>query len=87
MDWAADQGWQVGYARSQDLQLFQTQGCQFRWTCPTLVIIDYAATKAEVLWAWLARLVQQGEGQSPLRVMLIERSGGPGAGGLVAGAL
>ena len=45
------------------------------WDKPTLIIVDYAASRAEQLRAWLRELVDasQAEGRPRLRILLIER--------------
>jgi hypothetical protein len=73
-------GWIAGFARREDLDVFRGQGCRTEWSGPTLVIVDYAAAKHAAIGAWLRSLVHAaGDGRPPLRLLLLERTGGPGS--------
>ena len=70
-------GWTAGFARQDGLDVFRGAGFRTRWTEDTLVIVDYAAAKAAELAAWLRALVNDSEPPNKLRLLLIERVGGP----------
>ena len=52
-------GWLAGFATADELDRFRTQGGveRWRWDKPVLVIVDYAASRAEQLRDWLGELV------------------------------
>jgi tetratricopeptide (TPR) repeat protein len=67
--------WRSGFLREF------TNVNQRHWDQPTLAIVDYAATVAQSLKAWLAHLADQTPAQ-PLRVLLLEREANPESGWL-----
>lgn len=77
--WARAQGWTAGFARRDDLDVFQSAGCRTVWDGPCLVVVDYAAAKRAELGAWLRSLAHVEEECPPLRLLLLERTGGAGA--------
>ncbi|MDA1100744.1 MAG: hypothetical protein O2967_17370 [Proteobacteria bacterium] len=85
---AAAQGWRAGFLTGADLERFRAQqnAGEWGWNAPTLAVIDYAATGAKGLNAWLrelsdhAALTQVGTA-SPLRLLLLERQAEPNAAG------
>ncbi|MBI3246825.1 MAG: tetratricopeptide repeat protein [Deltaproteobacteria bacterium] len=51
------------------------------WQRPTLIVIDYAASRARQLHDWFAELAENGgDPQKPLRVLLLERHADPAGG-------
>ncbi|HKI14615.1 MAG TPA: hypothetical protein VKA12_06320, partial [Roseiarcus sp.] len=54
----AEYGWLAGFATADELDRFRGQHAieQWRWDKPVLVIVDYAASRAEQLRAWLREL-------------------------------
>jgi len=68
-------GWTAGFARADELQRsFDAQNLTaWRWSQPTLVVVDYAAAFARILRAWLEVLARP-DGEKPkLRLLLLER--------------
>lgn len=78
-DWARaqDPGWTAGFARQADLDVFRAAGCRTAWTEPCLVVVDYAAAKGVELGNWLDALAHE-KPAKPLRLLLLERTGGGG---------
>src|SRR5271156_2545031 len=69
-------GWLAGFATAQELDRFRHQDHieQWRWNKPVLVIVDYAASRADQLRAWVRELVDASfEGRPKLRLLLLER--------------
>jgi len=62
--------------------VFRGTGFATHWDKPGLVIIDYAAAKCAEIGAWLRSLMHgKGDvGRPPLRLLLIERTGGTARG-------
>jgi hypothetical protein len=77
--WARAQDWTAGFARRDDLDVFRDAGCRTNWKGPCLVIIDYAAAKAAEVGAWLRSLAHLENEAPPLRLLLLERTGGGGS--------
>ncbi|MEL7216452.1 MAG: tetratricopeptide repeat protein, partial [Pseudomonadota bacterium] len=50
-----------------------------RRDAPTLVVVDYASAKLEALASWLRALSSETGTHPPLRLLLLERVGGPGS--------
>ena len=70
-------GWTAGFASSDELKRFfeyQNLG-GWRWSRPTLILIDDAASSARILREWLAALVKRvpRPEDQPLRFLLLER--------------
>lgn len=77
VDEAVAEGWTAGFARKDDLDVFVSQGCRTEWNEPTLVVVDYAASKRAELGKWLRTLAVEGQNdRPPLRILLLERLGG-----------
>ena len=55
----AEDGWLAGFATAEELDRFRGQYSieQWRWDKPVLIIVDYAASRAEQLRAWLREVV------------------------------
>ncbi|HST90315.1 MAG TPA: hypothetical protein VLJ14_18210 [Ktedonobacterales bacterium] len=69
-------GWTAGFARADELQrFFDAQNLTaWRWSKPTLIVVDYAAASARMLRAWLEVLAHRPDGDEPkLRLLLLER--------------
>jgi tetratricopeptide (TPR) repeat protein len=69
-------GWTAGFARADELQrFFDAQNLTaWRWSKPTLIVVDYAAASARMLRAWLEVLARRPDGDEPkLRLLLLER--------------
>ncbi len=74
-DRAESFGWTAGFAQYSQFAKFVESSVSWRWTKPTLVVIDYAAALAGALRTWLeilARPESQSGGQK-LRLLLLER--------------
>ena len=74
---AETKGWVAGFARQDVLRVFlQNSPAAWRWTQPTLVVVDYAAASVADLRAWLEILAQRefGANEPPLRLLLLERN-------------
>jgi tetratricopeptide (TPR) repeat protein len=68
------QGWLAGFATDSELDRFrkQSNAAYWAWKAPTLVVIDYAASRADQLHDWIEELVDAKSGFS-LRLLLLER--------------
>ncbi len=69
-------GWLAGFATADELDRFRGQHGveQRRWDKPVLVILDYAASRAEQLRAWIRELADASLEERPkLRLLLLER--------------
>ncbi|MBF0311763.1 MAG: ATP-binding protein, partial [Magnetococcales bacterium] len=80
-DRATQAGFQAGFAEGEAFRESVALGEQrgWRWKKPTLVVLDYAASLVDPLHTWFLGLIQQ-EMKHPLRILLLERHGQPGAG-------
>jgi tetratricopeptide (TPR) repeat protein len=67
-------GWLAGFATDSELDRFrkQSNAADWGWKAPTLVVIDYAASRADQLHDWIEELVDAKSG-FPLRLLLLER--------------
>ncbi|WP_295959958.1 tetratricopeptide repeat protein [Rhodoferax sp.] len=77
------EGWNAGFATSTEADRFlQAQNLSaWGWQKPTLVVMDYAAAKAEALGPWLDELADRTAATPhPLRILLLERSADPASG-------
>ena len=73
---ASKDGWLAGFASAEELDRFRRQNGieQWRWDKPVLVIVDYAASRAEQICDWLRELVDASlEDRPKLRLVLLER--------------
>jgi tetratricopeptide (TPR) repeat protein len=68
-------GWIAGFARHDELQRFYDGQnlTGWRWSRPTLVVIDYAAASSLILRAWLEALALCSQQEPRLRLLLLER--------------
>jgi len=87
---AAAVGWRAGILTSQELERFQDKqnAADWGWNAPTLVVMDYAASDAARLNAWLTELSDHASVDDadtgrdcPLRLLLLERHADPQAMG------
>jgi tetratricopeptide (TPR) repeat protein len=72
----ADEGWLAGFATFTNFDRFRRQNGveDWRWDKPVLIIIDYAASRADALRSWIGELVDASfEGRPKLRLLLLER--------------
>ncbi|MGD0764155.1 MAG: tetratricopeptide repeat protein [Roseiarcus sp.] len=71
------EGWLAGFVEAHELDRFRAQHnvAEWRWDKPVLVIVDYAASRAEQIRAWARELADAAleEGRPRLRLLLIER--------------
>jgi len=73
---ASQGGWLAGFASAEELDRFRRQNGieQWRWDKPVLVIVDYAASRADQIRDWLRELVDASlEDRPKLRLLLLER--------------
>ena len=80
-------GWLAGFATAEELDRFRGQGGseQWRWDRPVLVIIDYAASRAEQIRMWVRELADASlEDRPKLRLLLMERQADRAIGWLAA---
>lgn len=77
-DRAAEAGWHAGFALNPEIR---ANPAAFTIAHPTLVVIDYAAARAQMLADWLAGLAALDNPPShPVRILLLERHAEPGLG-------
>lgn len=77
------EGWNTGFITSSEAdRLLQGQNLSaWGWQKPTLVVMDYAAAKAQTLGHWLGELADRTAAtHHPLRILLLERSADPASG-------
>ncbi|MBF0161900.1 MAG: tetratricopeptide repeat protein [Magnetococcales bacterium] len=70
--------WHAGFVPDGALKRLHEQQdpATWRWSGPTLAIVDYAAGQAVYLRQWLLALVaSMGKARPPLRILLLERHG------------
>jgi tetratricopeptide (TPR) repeat protein len=73
---ASGSGWLAGFVTNKELNRFRGQQnvAHWGWDKPTLVVIDYAASRADQLHDWLDELVDtRTTGRPRLRILLLER--------------
>jgi hypothetical protein len=82
-------GWTAGFLRTVWLQDFveQSSAREWIWITPTLVIVDYASQKAELLRNWMEILqdykdLEPGSENVKLRILLLDRAGSRQSGWL-----
>jgi hypothetical protein len=68
-------GWLAGFAESGELDRFRGQQnvAEWGWDKPVLIVVDYAASRADQLRGWIGELVDAPAGRRPLRLLLLER--------------
>ena len=71
------EGWLAGFAAADELDRFRAQHdvADWRWDRPVLILVDYAASRAEQIGAWAREISDAAleDGRPPLRLLLIER--------------
>jgi tetratricopeptide (TPR) repeat protein len=71
------EGWLAGFVEAHELDRFRSQHnvAERRWDKPVLIVVDYAASRAEQIRAWARELADAAfeGGRSRLRLLLIER--------------
>ena len=75
------------FRQCEELDRFRRQNGieQWRWDKPVLVIVDYAASRAEQLREWLRELVDASlENRPKLRLLLLERQANRAIGWLAS---
>ncbi|MEO5794873.1 MAG: tetratricopeptide repeat protein, partial [Rhodoferax sp.] len=81
-DRLAQEGWDTGFVTGDEAQRFIAQQnlSTWGWQKPTLVVMDYAAAKAQMLHTWLSELANRSTPAPhplpplpPLRLLLLER--------------
>ena len=80
-------GWVAGFACEEEFDRFRGQNGvrQWRWDKPVLVIVDYAASRAEQIRDWLSELVDASlEDRPKLRLLLLERQANRAIGWLAS---
>jgi tetratricopeptide (TPR) repeat protein len=67
--------WLAGFIEQGEMDRFRRQQnvSDWGWDKPTLLIVDYAASRVEQLRDWLGELVDAGTSRPPLRMLLLER--------------
>jgi hypothetical protein len=72
---AAGNGWLAGFVEERELNRFRGQQnvADWGWDRPALIIIDYAAGRADQLRSWIGELADAPEDRPPLRLLLVER--------------
>jgi len=82
---AREKGWLAGFAAGDEMARFRRQNAvgEWNWTKPLLVVVDYAAAKADQIGDWLGDLLHHAaindSTHPPLRLLLLERQGDRGA--------
>jgi tetratricopeptide (TPR) repeat protein len=82
-DEATRRGWFAGFVTDRELLRFLAQQnlSTWGWSRPTLVVLDYAASRARLLHEWLVELADNAGGSGhPLRLLLLERHADPSMG-------
>ncbi|MEO5796167.1 MAG: tetratricopeptide repeat protein, partial [Rhodoferax sp.] len=80
------EGWNTGFVTSTEADRFLAGQnlSAWGWQKPTLVVMDYAAAKAQALGPWLDELADRTIATmatpQPLRILLLERSADPASG-------
>jgi hypothetical protein len=76
-------GWDAGFLADGELARFRAAQnlAAWGWRRPTLIVVDYAASRARDLRGWLVELADHsGQEGKPLRLMLLERHAEPSRG-------
>lgn len=79
IDMAESDGWTAGFAERDRLDVFRAAGCETLRDEPCLVVVDYASAKLDALASWLRALSGETGPRPKLRILLLERVGGPGS--------
>jgi tetratricopeptide (TPR) repeat protein len=74
---AAQEGWLAGFVEQGELDRFRAQQnvAEWAWDKPTLIVVDYAASRVDQLRDWIGELADASpeSGRPPLRMLLVER--------------
>ncbi len=72
---AAGKGWLAGFVEDRELNRFRDQQnvAEWAWDKPVLIVVDYAASRADPLREWIGELADAPAGRPPLRLLLLER--------------
>lgn len=73
---AARSGWVAGFLTENEMERFRSHQnlSRWGWKRPTLIVVDYAASRARLLRRWLTELADHpGREGAPLRLLLLER--------------
>src|SRR5260370_16008248 len=74
---ATQGGWLAGFVEQRGLDRFRGQHnvAEWAWDKPTLIVVDYAASRVDQLRDWIGELVDASieSGRPPLRMLLLER--------------
>src|SRR5258708_5948926 len=74
---ASQEGWLAGFVEQGELDRFRAQQnvAEWAWDKPTLIVVDYAASRVDQLRDWIGELVDTSieSGRHPLRMLLLER--------------
>jgi hypothetical protein len=82
-DEALGAGWGAGIVTESELIRFLAQQnlSTWGWSRPTLIVVDYASSRARLLRSWLIELADHaGRTEVPLRLLLLERHADPSGG-------
>jgi hypothetical protein len=82
-DRLAEADWHAGFVTRNEMTRFASQQnlATWGWPRPTLIVVDYAASRARQLGDWLTELASHPGGAAhPLRVLLLERHADPDTG-------
>ncbi len=82
-DSVVEAGWDAGFLAESELVRFRTaqNASTWGWRRPTLVVVDYAASRVKPLREWLVELADHpGRAGKPLRLLLLERQADPSGG-------
>jgi tetratricopeptide (TPR) repeat protein len=80
---ADEKSWFAGFVADKELTRFGAQQnlAAWGWSKHTLVVVDYAASRARILRDWLVELARSSGGSDKrLRLLLLERHGDTGVG-------
>jgi tetratricopeptide (TPR) repeat protein len=71
----AGNGWLAGFVDHRELDRFRAlpDAAEWSWDKPTLIVVDYAASRAEQLRDWIGELAEAPAGRPLLRLLLLER--------------
>ncbi|HSK79163.1 MAG TPA: hypothetical protein VLQ45_22105 [Thermoanaerobaculia bacterium] len=79
-DQATARGWDAGFVTDTELKRFfdKENLSAWGWSRPTLIVLDYAASKAQLLGKWFSELAgNPATSGAPLRLLLLERRADP----------
>jgi hypothetical protein len=67
--------WLAGFVEERELNRFRDHQnvLEWAWDKPVLIVVDYAAGRADQLRDWIGELADAPQGRPPLRLLLLER--------------